>query len=82
MAVERRCCKDTLKWELERLNDLHDGLEIPCRWCDNVWTFTRHPIGWTLKDNSQLAQFLAREATPEAEARRAERMDEILGRKR
>lgn len=35
-----RCCTDTLRWRVSNMNGpMVEGVEIPCRWCEGVWTF-------------------------------------------
>lgn len=63
-----RCCKDTLRWRVADLNGpLVDGLEIPCRWCEGVWTF--HEGVWDHRD--ALAQVIDRMVSelPDVQAR-------------
>lgn len=74
--MARRCCNDTVAWELTRLNQAHEGLEVPCRWCDGFATF-RGGV-WEYSDDMPSGQKIERLASPELVAHRAKRIKEIL----
>ena len=74
-----RCCADTLKWA--NIRQPTEGLELTCRWCAGYLKYERigtsQHFGWMAHD--KLTDFINRESSPEATARRAARMREILG---
>ena len=75
--MARRCCLDTVAWELTRLRKPPtDGLEIPCRWCDGFAT-CRAGL-WVYSDEMPIGPKMDRLGSPELIAHRAKRIREIL----
>ena len=77
--MPRRCCRDSLKIELEKLSKpFIVGLEVPCRWCADFWVWNEQT--WFHSDDLPDGERAERRTHVRLVEARAKRYDEILGR--
>jgi len=77
-----RCCRDSIT--RANIQNLTEGREIPCRWCECYLRYERFPgtetVGWVVHD--RVGDFVQREANPLATEARELAYQRILGRER